>query len=146
MSVRVDIPNMVIPAPQPAVQTLSLWRAANHKVGLNRRRNKLKQLYDPASRCTCGSCCASCCHVFTSTWPGSGRTASNSSSAIAGSCSALRESSPTPRPCACGRRAGHTTRSGQSPNGSFAYTSLKEKLCIYYAACYSFNASHCRLL
>lgn len=87
-------------------------------------------LSDPPLRCTCGSCCVSCCPASTSTSPGWGRTASSCSSAIAGSCSASNESSPTRRLCACGRPAGHTTRSGQSLNCSFAYTSLWEELCI----------------
>ncbi len=84
----------------------------------------------PALRCTCGSCCVSCCPASTSTSPGWGRTACSCSSAIAGSCSASSESSPTPRLCVCGRPAGHTTRSGQSLTASFAYTSLREELCI----------------
>lgn len=69
----------------------------------------------PVCRCTCGSCCASCCRASTSTCSGSGRTASSCSSATAGSCCASSESSLTPRHCACGRPAGPTTRSGQSP-------------------------------
>lgn len=86
----------------------------------------------PDPRCTCGSCCVSCCPASTSTWPDWGRTASSCSSATAGSCSASNESSPTPRLCACGRPAGHTIRSGRSPSGLFffAYTSLWEQLCI----------------
>lgn len=80
-----------------------------------------------ACRCTYVSCCASCCRAFTCTWPGWGRTAYSCSSAIAGYCSASSESSPTQKLCACGRPAGHTTRSVQSLNGTFAYARLWEK-------------------
>lgn len=75
-------------------------------------RVNAKILWCSDSRCTYGSCCASCCPAFTSIWPGSGRTASSCFSATAGYYSALNESSLTQRLCACGRPAGHTTRSG----------------------------------